>query len=143
MPVRAMRESDLDAVVAIASECFEPPWTRENFAAELERSFALCRVAEESGEIVAYVIAWLLAGELEVLSVATRPTRRRAGHAKELVRGIVEHARTSGAARGFLEVRADNVAAIALYASLGFRPESRRARYYADGADAIVMAWAT
>lgn len=143
MRVRAMRQADLDAVQAIAAAVFDPPWAREQFAIELERPFALCLVAEGSAEpgVLAYVIAWVLAGELEVLAVATHPRHQRAGHARRLVAAVLDTARAQGASQGFLEVRADNAAAIALYESLGFRKDGRRARYYADGADAEIMVW--
>ncbi len=136
-----MNADDLDAVLEIAAGAFEPPWTSAHFAAELERPFATCRVREASGEVIAYVIAWTLEGEVEVLSVATRAGHRRAGHARQLVREVLDAACERGAARAFLEVRTDNAAAIALYASLGFREDARRSRYYADGADAVVMVW--
>jgi ribosomal protein S18 acetylase RimI-like enzyme len=42
----------------------------------------------------------------------------------------------------FLEVRASNAAARALYASAGFVAVGRRARYYRDpDEDAVVMRW--
>lgn len=39
----------------------------------------------------------------------------------------------------FLEVAADNDAARALYAKLGFVEAGRRHGYYGDGADALVL----
>jgi ribosomal protein S18 acetylase RimI-like enzyme len=38
-----------------------------------------------------------------------------------------------------LEVSASNQAARALYESLGFSKAGRRRRYYADGADALIL----
>jgi ribosomal protein S18 acetylase RimI-like enzyme len=38
-----------------------------------------------------------------------------------------------------LEVRADNAGALALYHAHGFLEAGRRPRYYADGADAVLM----
>jgi ribosomal-protein-alanine N-acetyltransferase len=38
-----------------------------------------------------------------------------------------------------LEVRASNIAAIGLYESAGFTKFNVRARYYADGEDAVEM----
>jgi ribosomal-protein-alanine N-acetyltransferase len=46
----------------------------------------------------------------------------------------------SGCARALLEVRAGNVAALALYARAGFQECGRRKRYYADtDEDALVL----
>jgi ribosomal-protein-alanine N-acetyltransferase len=45
-----------------------------------------------------------------------------------------------GAARLLLEVSAANQPARALYKGLGFARQGRRRRYYADGADALILA---
>ncbi|MFZ1480313.1 MAG: GNAT family N-acetyltransferase, partial [Paracoccaceae bacterium] len=75
---------------------------------------------------------------------AVAPEARRRGLGARLVARFVYQARLRGAARAFLEVSAENPAAIALYESTGFTTEGRRKGYYAapDGArtDAIVMA---
>jgi [ribosomal protein S18]-alanine N-acetyltransferase len=82
---------------------------------------------------------WDVAGEQSLLTIATAPDARRRGFAAALL----EHMLTEGTARGsrscFLEVRASNEAAIALYRRLGFEPHDVRRRYYADGEDAAVM----
>jgi ribosomal-protein-alanine N-acetyltransferase len=39
----------------------------------------------------------------------------------------------------FLEVAADNAAALEFYAQAGFVEVGRRPRYYANGADALVL----
>jgi ribosomal-protein-alanine N-acetyltransferase len=41
--------------------------------------------------------------------------------------------------RALLEVRPLNVSAVTLYRAMGFVELSRRARYYDDGEDALVM----
>jgi len=50
-----------------------------------------------------------------------------------------EHATELGGGSLTLEVRESNVAAIALYDSLGLSRVDRRAHYYPDGEDAVVM----
>jgi ribosomal-protein-alanine N-acetyltransferase len=56
---------------------------------------------------------------------------------------LLDAAMTEAAARGvaaiFLEVSVGNEAARKLYARAGFTEVGRRARYYADGADALVL----
>ncbi len=44
-----------------------------------------------------------------------------------------------GVASGFLEVRADNAAARALYRATGWEEIGLRRGYYADGVDAVLM----
>jgi ribosomal-protein-alanine N-acetyltransferase len=76
-----------------------------------------------------------IAGEAEVLTLAVAPTHRRRGLASALLQAGLGQARLSGAEAAFLEVAADNAAAIALYAAAGFAQVGRRAGYYrrADG----------
>jgi ribosomal protein S18 acetylase RimI-like enzyme len=65
-------------------------------------------------------------GELAGLfEIATAQTFRRKGHGRRLVLSALKWARMRGANTGWLQVEADNHAAITLYASLGFREAYR------------------
>ncbi len=86
-----------------------------------------------------FIVVRTAADEAEILTLAVAPEARRAGLGRALARRAAELAREQGAARLYLEVSAANVAARALYAALGFTEIGRRARYYADGADALVL----
>ncbi|HLK42575.1 MAG TPA: GNAT family N-acetyltransferase, partial [Thermoleophilia bacterium] len=52
--------------------------------------------------------------------IETAPAARRRGLAKLVVDGLLEWAADEGATHAYLEVGADNAAALALYESLGF-----------------------
>jgi ribosomal protein S18 acetylase RimI-like enzyme len=60
-----------------------------------------------------------LAGLFEV---ATDRAQRRHGHARRLLLSALKWARQRGARRAWLQVEADNQAALALYRALGFTP---------------------
>ena len=76
-----------------------------------------------------------------MLIVAVHPSARRRGIGSALL-GIAEAAwRAEQVSEGFLEVRAENEPAIALYQGHGWQETGRRRRYYRDGADAVVMRW--
>ena len=76
----------------------------------------------------------------EIANLAVVPTARRRGVARALLEAIVAEARESRIVRLFLEVRESNAAARTLYASAGFAPIARRARYYRKPVeDAIVL----
>ncbi|MDW6026368.1 GNAT family N-acetyltransferase [Mesorhizobium sp. BAC0120] len=60
-------------------------------------------------------------GELAGLfEIATDPGERRQGHARRLVLSALKWARQHGAGQAWLQVEADNGAALALYRSIGF-----------------------
>jgi [ribosomal protein S18]-alanine N-acetyltransferase len=88
---------------------------------------------------VAYALVWLLGDEVEIVDLATLPEWRRKGAASELLRALELRYQLAGVGALYLEVRADNLAAIALYTQLGWQQTRVRRRYYADGQDAYDM----
>ena len=78
----------------------------------------------------------------EILTVAVAAAARRRGLGRRLLAALATALSDGGAAKLFLEVAADNQAALALYEIAGFRPVGRRLNYYpaADGAiDALIL----
>ncbi len=86
------------------------------------------------------VLARTAADEAEILTLAVAPAARRRGLGRALVDATADAARAHGATRLFLEVSARNAPAQALYAAAGFKRAGLRRRYYADGADALILA---
>lgn len=123
------------------SVCFvnPRPWSAAEFAALLENPhcFALFHP-------LGFLLGRALAGEAEILTLAVDPSARRKGIARALVLSFFDAARSRSAENAFLDVAADNAAAIALYVSCGFAQTGLRRRYYhsTGGAavDAILMA---
>jgi ribosomal-protein-alanine N-acetyltransferase len=76
-------------------------------------------------------LARAAAGEAEILTLAVMPPARGQGLGRALLQSAAAHAASLGAASVFLEVGADNPAALALYASLGFDRVGQRKAYYA------------
>ncbi len=88
----------------------------------------------------ALLLAWHAADEWQVVELATLPDARRAGLARRLLAGLVEHARQAGDRALSLEVRVSNTPARALYEQTGFIETRRRPRYYdAPAEDGIEM----
>ena len=83
--------------------------------------------------------AQLLVDDVHVLRLAVVPEARRRGIGRALLDGLAVWAAEVGAAAVVLEVRADNVAARALYGSAGFVEDGRRRGYYPDGEDAVLL----
>lgn len=117
-------------LAAIHAEAFAAPWDQAALA-ELLASPGVFAVAEEDGFILIRVVV----DEAEILTLAVRPSVRRAGLGARLVEAAVVRAAALGAERMFLEVAEGNAAARALYARSGFVEMGRRRGYYshADG----------
>jgi [ribosomal protein S18]-alanine N-acetyltransferase len=141
--VRAMRAEDLRAIAELSLRCFPDHgwWSVEELQDELQRSHSEAWVAEIDTNVVGFTIAWFAGDDGELLTIATDPGERRRGTARvllsRLMRSTVERAVRSLT----LEVRPSNLAARALYESLGFALTDLRPRYYVDGEDALVMVW--
>lgn len=142
----SMRKEDLPEVMAIESLSFSEPWTEEMFLHELSSDgvaqVLVARADEGSGpRIVGFLCAWFVGGEFHINNLAVHPGYRRRGIASHILEEMLCRAKASGARIGYLEVRASNEAAIAIYQRYGFKTVGRRRNYYDHPReDAIVMA---
>ena len=144
-----MTEHDLLEVVDLELRCGLSQWGWEAYYAELQvRNRKLMLVARlcglpsnhRTGSIVGYIVARLIAGELHINNVAVHEDHRRRGIGAVLLKKILAKGEQLGGAVAFLEVRAGNLAAQALYEGRGFRVVGQRRKYYYDPVeDALVM----
>ena len=141
--LRRATAADLDPIMAIENAMFPADaWSSSTMASEIagEHGYYLVAVADDGG-IDGY--AGLLApegsghGDIQTIAVVDRARRRGLG--RTLVPALVNEARRRRAAEIFLEVRADNPGARALYEALGFTQIAVRPRYYRGGIDAVIM----
>jgi ribosomal-protein-alanine N-acetyltransferase len=136
-----LEHQHISDVLKIEREAFPAPWTEAMFRQEVEekwlsRSF----VALLGEEIVGYVIAWFLRGEVHVLNLAVTKSHQRQGIARGMLRHVIGLASEEACHLITLEVRVSNDAAKLLYLSMGFAPVGIRRRYYHDNdEDALVM----
>ena len=113
------------------------PWRAQSFAALLAEP-SVFALASPCG--CAFVLGRALAGEAELLTLATHPDARRRGLARLLLARFEAEARARGAETAFLEVAADNAGARVLYARAGWQQAGRRPGYYRSGGGAPVAA---
>jgi ribosomal-protein-alanine N-acetyltransferase len=89
-----------------------------------------------------FALTRTVADESELLTLAVAPAQRRRGIAAELLERWITAAQAQ-ADSAFLEVAADNAAALALYSKHGFVQNGRRKDYYARAGtkpvDALLM----
>lgn len=140
LTVRDARPMDLDAVAELERLSFPIPWKREYFATEVGIPHRFNKVARTpQGDLAGYVFCAFAGGEVHVNKIAVAPGWRRQGVARLLMREVLDLSARIEAEEIYLEVRPSNVPARNFYLSLGFRDVGRRAQYYADGEDALVM----
>ncbi len=137
-----MSAEHLNEVAALELACFSRPWSRQMLAEELDNQCAAFLVALEpqTQKVVGYAGLLVAADEGYVTNVATEPSRRRQGVARQLLQVFDNFARGNRLAFLTLEVRPSNTAAIALYQSFGFTEAGRRRNYYdLPREDAIIL----
>ncbi len=134
---------DVAAVARVDAEAFgADAWSatllRDLVDADLARGELVLAVAADGG-LLGYAVLSAVGEDAELQRIAVLPAARRRGVAGALLAAGRDRVRRAGATRLLLEVRADNAAALALYAGEGFAEIGRRPRYYRDGTTAVIL----
>jgi ribosomal-protein-alanine N-acetyltransferase len=139
--IRRMMLEDIPTVHAIDMLSFSLPWPERSFQFELtENPVSRGWVAESNGRLAAMLVLWLIVDEAHIATIATHPDFRRQGIGERLMVEALLAARVEGASRAFLEVRASNLGALAMYKKYGFVIVGVRPKYYKNNnEDAILM----
>ncbi|ERL66313.1 ribosomal-protein-alanine N-acetyltransferase [Schleiferilactobacillus shenzhenensis LY-73] len=136
-------EPDVPEMLAVERRIYagRQPWDARAFHSELRRyDKALYLNAYQNGHLVAYIGTWFTPREAHVTNLAVDPDWQQRGLGRFLLETMIERARAAGTPRVTLEVRVDNMPAIALYHSVGFRDGAIKPNYYiADQMDARNM----
>jgi len=135
MSLRAAPPEDAATLAALHAAAFDRPWNADEIAALMATPGVFALTIDLQG----FILCRAIADEAEILTLAVDPARRRAGVGRALVEAAAALAAQGGAGSLFLEVSADNAAALALYAAAGFGRVGLRRGYYVSGADAVVM----
>lgn len=136
-----MAAADVDAVTEMERSNFSTPWKMDDFADLLEKSDMGCIVAEEDGEIIGCVVYHNIVGDVDMTNVQVKEAHRKRGIGTALMKATMEKARSVGGERFTLEVRESNLAAIALYESLGFTVEGKRRGFYEHPREDALIMW--
>jgi ribosomal-protein-alanine N-acetyltransferase len=146
MNIRHATAADLPVMQAIEKHAATAAhWTASDYdrifsAPELQTDWRrIALVLENAGKVEGFLVAQTVGGEWEIENVAIEPAARRHGHGTRLVGELLDRARAQGASAVFLEVRASNQAARALYEKWAFVESGRRPRYYREPEEDAVL----
>jgi ribosomal-protein-alanine N-acetyltransferase len=139
--LRRMQLKDVPEVVEIDRSSFTLPWTERSFKYEIEENRAArCWVMTVDESVASMLVLWMILDEAHIATIATHPSFRRRGFAKQMLAKSLVSAREEGALKALLEVRAYHVVAQKIYYDMGFVEVGRRPMYYRDnGEDAVLM----
>lgn len=138
--IRPASLRDLDVLVRLEEACF--PHAEDRFSRRRIRGLLLNRRApvliyEHNGRAMGNAVGLIrqhTSGvSARIYSVAVHPQARGLGAGRRLAEALLTRFSEAGARRTYLEVRVDNIPAISLYVSLGFRQVCTLPDYYAPG----------
>jgi ribosomal-protein-alanine N-acetyltransferase len=155
--LRDLRNADFDRVLELERTLFgRGAWSYGMLAEELAalgRWYVVAEPADpvvvsrgEAGRLpassraVGYAGLWFDGDVTQVMTVGVDPAWQRRGVGRALMDALIRRSVQLHASAVFLEVRVDNVPAIALYEDLGFERIGVRKRYYQpENKDAYTM----
>ena len=138
--VRGMTMEDGAAVAEMEHQLFPDAWSEKSVLETLEQPDMICLMAEKAGRAAGYLLAYTVAGEVEIARIAVAKELQRQGVARTLLDELETLCKSRGVRKILLDVRAGNAAARALYTKAGFAEDGIRQRFYDDPTeDAVLM----
>lgn len=140
--ISLLTPSDLTAAFAIEQRSHAFPWSEKTFASNQGDRY-LNLGLNTDGTLAAFAITQVVLDEATLFNIAVDPAYQRRGLGRELLEHLIQTLEQRDVFTLWLEVRASNAPAIALYESLGFNEATIRRNYYPTASgreDAIVMA---
>jgi len=140
--ISLLTSRDLDQAFAIEQRAHAFPWSQKTFASNQGERYLNFRL-DVDDTLAAFAITQVVLDEATLFNIAVDPAYQRRGIGRQLLEHLISELEKRDVFTLWLEVRASNAAAIALYESLGFNEATIRRNYYptADGReDAIIMA---
>ena len=144
-----MTASWLSEVARVEHSAYKHPWTLGNFSDSLNSGYMaqlLTAGTVPSASLIGYFVAMKGVDETHLLNLTVAPAYQRQGWARVMLDALAVWSRGQNAQWLWLEVRASNAHAKAVYQHCGFREVGLRKGYYPAGGtllnpreDAIVM----
>ena len=137
--IRDAREEDFNAIMHVERSCFSTQFPPAYIELYLKLRTGVFLVAEVDEEVVGYSLVALRSDDAHLLSIAVLPAQRNRGIGRALLSESIAKARAKGAKSFKLEVNRENLPAINLYRSLGFKAVGEVLDYYGSRSPALLM----
>ena len=132
-----------ERLVALEQQAQACQWSAESFGAILRNRGYLWCAMKDHAHCLGYLLLQDQTDLYEVMQLTVLPDYRQQGIGGALLQAAIDHVSTEQAEGIFLEVRASNQQAVALYQQRGFIEVGKRKGYYsthnAGREDAILM----
>lgn len=139
---RPLTPADLPALFALDQRCFPPgiAYSQREIREALRlapHGFHLAAFARTT--LAGFILTLRRAGRGHVITIDVAPEFRRRGIGRRLLAAAEAFYRRAGARGMRLEAAADNAAAFAFYAGLGYRTVRVLPRYYTPRLDGVLL----
>ena len=131
--IRLFTPARAGACAAIHAASFHRGWSAQEIASLAAEPSVLAHVALDSQEKTAlgFSLARHAGAEAEILTIVVDRARQGRGLGRALLQTQLDALKALGVSETFLEVEAENAAALTLYRKLGFEQVGERKAYYA------------
>jgi len=126
----AMQEDDIEKVHRIEASAYTHGWSESLFRQSLKHNRCILMTHQNSSQILGYAIIQKILDECHILNICISKQYQSKGLGSELLSHIIDEAKREKCAHCFLEVRASNQTAIALYDKFLFNEIGIRKNYY-------------
>lgn len=136
-----MAIADIPQILCIETAAHSHPWSEKLFLSNFGKRY-INHVIMVNDQVAGYFIASYVAGEVTLLNIAVAPNFQGKGLGRALLLFLKAHAQSLSQQEIWLEVRASNHVAIALYQVIDFVEVDIRSAYYPTDngrEDAIIM----
>lgn len=140
--ISSLTTTDLPRAYDIETRAHAFPWSEKTFATNQGERYLNLRLMVDD-VMAAFAITQVVLDEATLFNIAVDPQWQRQGIGRMLLEQLISELEKRDVLTLWLEVRASNHSAIALYESLGFNEATIRRNYYPTATgreDAIIMA---
>jgi ribosomal-protein-alanine N-acetyltransferase len=135
--LRPVTLTDLLQIYKINTSVQSSPWSKKAIEDELTNSASKGWVTLDNVNITGYIFVRVTGDQLEILTLGVGYEHQRRGIARALIKHVLHI--LIEASEVILEVNENNIAALTLYKTLGFKIFNTRKNYYPDGSSALCM----
>src|SRR5271154_5055216 len=136
-PFAATDASDVARLAAASPQAAQ--WSEQSYSQLLQSGYAGWVALAPDSTLAGFIITRTITTEAEILNLAVAPQLRRSGIAAALLSAALENFTLAGVRRVYLEVRASNAPAIALYEKHAFTITGTRPGYYQYPTESAVL----
>lgn len=141
--LKLARRGDARGIALMSRDLIEAglgwSWTPERVTRQIRGADAVVLTARMGRRLLGFAIMHFREEDAYLNLLAVRPTHRRAGIGRRLIRWLEDSASVAGISAIHLEVRANNRGARAFYAKLGYEEAATVPGYYRGRETAIRM----